>query len=432
MDSFNDDMNNNMDNMNDVTQYDDDGNPIPKDRDLKPDDAEPIEPEEPLPEIVNPLKFEQLRIYLTNLKKTFSGMSYAFTTFNCAEKELDSLCDEIGNFIHIRDVNISKNKFFQIKGFNNMKHLIRFDARENEIRDISILGSPNNFKFLQVLYLSNNKIKVLPKIEAENLIELHLDNNLIKNASAFATGLPKLAFINLTTNKLKDCSGLSNCPKLLSLKANDNEISSFKGMENLPKLVELELQKNQFKQFDIVPNLESIKKLVISENQVSNIKEFAKLKYPTLREIVNTSNPATDETGGATKVEMLILFEGYDLKTINEEEVTKEDIAEALEKKNERIRIAEEERILREQQEAERLAELEKIRIEEENQRRLDEEERLRQLADQMAMDGDNNDMNMGDHDMNDGDGDMHGDDGDMNDVGEDQDDMMDDNDDGN
>lgn len=340
----------NMDNMEgnpEEVEYDEDGNPIPKNK-------EEEEPEDPIPESVNPLKPDQIRKYLLNLTKTFSGMSFAFTTFNCSEKEIDQLCPELGNFIHLRDVNISKNKISLISGFNNMTHLFRFDARENEIRDMNVFSDPDKFKFLQLLYLSNNKIKILPALYCDNLLELHLDNNNIKNASGFVSGLKKVRFINLSNNKLKDCSGISNCPELVTLKINENEVSSFKGMENLPKLTTLEMITNKFENFSVVPNLDSLVKINVSGNLISDIKEFGKLKFPQISEIYNTDNPATNESGGGTKIEMLILFEGYDIKIVNEEEVVKEDIKEAMEKKEERIKQAEEERIQKEKEDEER------------------------------------------------------------------------------
>lgn len=405
-----DDDDQNMDDMNMQNmsvKYDDDGNPIVIDK-------EPVEEIEPFPEVVNPLKLDQFRKYLSNLTKTFSGMSYAFTTFNCSEKEIDEMGNDLGRFIHLRDINISKNKIPLIRGFNNMTHLFRFDARENEIRDMIVFSDPEKFKFLQLLYLSNNKIKLLPSLYADNLVELHLDSNVIKNATGFGIGLKSVKLISLNANKLKDCSGLSNCPELETLRINENEIASFKGgLENLPKLKLLELNGNKFEKFDLVPHLPSLTKIAIASNNIGDIKEFGKLKFPNIYEIVNQGNPSTNEAGGGTKLEMVILFEGFNLKIVNEEEITPEDIKEAMDKKEERARIAEEERIQREKDEAERLEndrierlrleEEERIRKEEEDKARQEEEDRRRQeLLDMQNMDGGDINMNMDDDANND------------------------------
>jgi len=68
-------------------------------------------------------------------------------------------------------------------------------------------------QFLQILNLSNNKIKELPELNLGSLIQLNLEGNLIDKATEFK-GLPKLQKLNLKQNKFKDCSGLTNCPEL--------------------------------------------------------------------------------------------------------------------------------------------------------------------------------------------------------------------------
>ena len=385
----------------DIDMNDDQGGQVMEDN----KEIEEVEPEDPIPlEKLNPLKLEQIRKYLKNFTKTFSGMSYAFTTFDCSEKEIDNLCIELENFIHLRDVNISKNKISLISGFNNMTHLIRFDARENDIRDMNCLSDPEKFKYLQLLYLSQNKIKVLPPLYADNLIELHLDNNKIKNASMFQ-GLKKVRFINLSNNKLKTCEGLANCPELVHLKLNENEIKTFKGMGGFPKLVNLEISNNKFDEFkDEIPQLNSLKKLNISGCAIAKIEEFGKLKFPLINEIICSGNPSADEVGAGIKTEMLILFEGFDLKIVNEDEIVPEDIKEAMDKKEERRieaeRLAEEKRIKEEEERIER--EKEEKRLEEE---RLEREELERQAREEeerlkLQMEGDNmgEEIEMGDH----------------------------------
>jgi len=412
-------------NDNQSVMFDDDGNPIPKENDKK--DQEPEEPEEPLPEITNPIKFDQLRLYLFNLTKTFSGMSYAYTTFNCSEKEIDQLPDELNKFIHLRDINISKNKVLFIKGFEKMLHLCRFDGSQNDIRDMTCFSYEEGYKFLQKLILSNNKIKILPALYCDNLIELHLDNNQVKNAKAFIRGLKKLKLLNLNTNKLKNCTGIGNCPSLETLKLNENEITSLEGLENLPSLRCLEVSSNQIEKINFSSDFSSLTKVLINSNKVSDLKEFNKLKLPNIHELNNLNNPCIDELGGGTKIEMVMIFEGYDLKLINEEEITKEDIQEAKEKKEERARIAEEERIQREKEEEERRRVEEEERIqrekEEEERRRVEEEERIQREKEeeerrQMEMNNsmDNAAMNDGDQDINDHDQDKDHDEDNMDD----------------
>lgn len=78
---------------------------------------------------------------------------------------------------------------------------------------MDIFKGIENLQFLQILNLSNNKIKEIPELNLSSLLELNLETNLIDNAREFK-GLPKLKKLNLKQNKLKDCTGLINCPEL--------------------------------------------------------------------------------------------------------------------------------------------------------------------------------------------------------------------------
>ena len=51
----------------------------------------------------NPLKPEMLRENLSNLAKTFDGLSYAFTKLDIHEKELDGLGEDINNYNLLRE-----------------------------------------------------------------------------------------------------------------------------------------------------------------------------------------------------------------------------------------------------------------------------------------------------------------------------------------
>jgi hypothetical protein len=115
-------------------------------------------------------------------------------------------------------------------------------------------------------------------------------------------------------------------------------LTTLKGLENLPVLRKLRLVNNKIETIDIVPNLPSLEKLDIRENQIKDVKEFGKLKFPKLSKINVLNNPSADEIGGGIKTEILILFEGFDLKAINKDEVTKEEVEEAKNIKIERIK----------------------------------------------------------------------------------------------
>lgn len=97
-----------------------------------------------------------------------------------------------------------------------MNYLVRIDCNTNEIKDMDIFSNPEKLQFLQTINLSINKIKELPEMNLNSLLELNLDQNLIASAAKF-TGLVNVEVVRMRTNKLKDCTGLANMPKLREL-----------------------------------------------------------------------------------------------------------------------------------------------------------------------------------------------------------------------
>jgi hypothetical protein len=205
-----------------------------------------------------------------------------------------------------------------------MPYIIRIDASVNEIKDIEVFNNPDRFQFLQILNLKTNKIRVLPEMQATNLFQIDLSENKVKDCSNFK-GLPNLRILNLNNNSMANCIGLANCPRLEVLYLNNNKLTSLKGLDNLPSLRKLRLRANKIETFDVVPNLPNLEKLAISENAIKRNVEFSKLKFPSLKRINIDGNPYFDESGANPKIEVLIQLEGFEIKFVNKEEITQED-----------------------------------------------------------------------------------------------------------
>ena len=164
-------------------QLDEEGNPIP--------DSGPRKPQ-------RPLKPEMLKESLSNLAKTFDGLSYAFTKLDIHEKELDGLGDDINNYTLLREFICTNNKIQDISALNKMSYMSLIDASINFIKDISFLGVENTFLFLTKLNLKQNKIKVLPRMFSQYLTEINLSENRIAVCSQF-TESPKIKEIKFIT-----------------------------------------------------------------------------------------------------------------------------------------------------------------------------------------------------------------------------------------
>ena len=317
-----------------------------------------------------------LKENLSNLAKTFDGLSYAFTKLDIHEKELDGLGEDINNYNLLREFICTNNKIQDISALAKMSYMSLIDASINFIKDISFFAVENSFMFLTKLNLKQNKIKVLPKMFSVYLTEINLSENRIADCSQF-TGLPKLKKLNLNQNKIKSCQGLSNCPVLDVLYLNQNRIKSLEGIENLPNLRKLRLKANRIKTFEFLPDLPQLEKLTISENQIESREEFAKLcKYDKLFKITLETNPYFDNSGIPPKTEVIIQMGTLqNLKFVNKEQLVKEDYEEAARTLQERKEKEEEERRQREEEERQRKEEEERIRKEKEEEERLKREE---------------------------------------------------------
>ena len=337
-----------------------------EDEPLLDSDGNPINPEDLKPKVPEaPLKLDLLRKSVKKLQRTYSGLSYAYTEIDLKEKEIDDLGTDIDNFTQILDFNVSTNKITHINCVKHMPYIIRIDASVNEIKDIEVFNNPDRFQFLQILNLKTNKIRVLPEMQATHLFQIDLSENKVKDCSNFK-GLPNLRKLNLNNNSMANCIGLANCPRLEVLYLNNNKLTSLKGLDNLPSLRKLRLRTNKIETFDVVPNLPNLEKLAISENAIKSNVEFSKLRFPSLKRINIDGNPYFDESGANPKIEVLIQLEGFEIKFVNKEEITQEDRDAVPGEKQARKEKEEEERKQREEEERIKKEEEEKERLERE------------------------------------------------------------------
>ena len=349
-----------------------------EDEPLLDSDGNPINPEDLKPKVPEaPLKLDMLRKSVKKLQRTYDGLSYAYTEIDLKEKEIDDIGTDINNFTQVLDFNVSTNKITHINCVQYMPYIIRIDASVNEIKDIEVFNNPARFQYLQILNLKTNKIRVLPEMQATNLLQIDMSENKVKDCTNFK-GLPNLKKLNLNNNSMQNCIGLANCPKLEVLYLNNNKLTSIKGLENLPSLRKLRLRTNKIETFDVVPDLPNLEKLAISENLIKINTEFAKLKFPSLKRINIDGNPYFDESGANPKIEVLIQLEGFEIKFVNKEEITQEDRDAVPGEKQARKEKEEEERKQREEEERIKKEEEEKERLEkeEEERKRKEEEEK--------------------------------------------------------
>jgi Leucine-rich repeat (LRR) protein len=100
----------------------------------------------------------------------------------------------------------------------------------------------------------------------------------------------------------------------------------------LPSLRKLVLTKNKVAAIEGFPRLPSLQHVVLNENQLADLKQLDNLKVnPTLRQLDMVENPITTEKADGFKLEVLIRLNDTlsQLRRLNDEEVTDEDVTNA-------------------------------------------------------------------------------------------------------
>lgn len=99
-------------------------------------------------------------------------------------------------------------------------------------------------KYLQIIKLKNNKIKILTPLNTPRLRLLDLSENEISEISDKFGGNSGLIELNLSKNKMTNLTYLNNFPNLEKLILSHNNLTCFGHQEalvDLPKLIKLDL-----------------------------------------------------------------------------------------------------------------------------------------------------------------------------------------------
>lgn len=306
---------------------------------------------------------------LSQISKTANGSGYAYVNLSLVEKEIIDLYDLMPNYPHLRYLNISNNKIKDLNGLKSLNFLIFLNASGNQITDIDFLNEKGCLNYLQLVILSNNKIKKLTPIQVPKLRKLNLNSNRLEDLTEFK-GHFALEILEIRKNRLKSLEGLKDLHNLLELYAAENYLTSFKELKNLPQLKKLHLRSNQLVNLDFeLPELPHLYHLNIRENKIADLKGIINLmKYSTLLSLTMHQNPAIDEVGDGAKKEVLMIL-GY-LNRVNKEDVVKEDRDDAKNELKERKRVEEEKRKEAEEEEKQRIEK----ELEEQEERRKEEE----------------------------------------------------------
>jgi protein phosphatase 1 regulatory subunit 7 len=190
--------------------------------------------------------------------------------------------------------------------------------------------------------LTANKIKVLPQIASQSLFKLVLDENEIETSELKTN--QGLRILSMNKNKMVNLNGFTRFFNLEEFSIQENEITTLEGLSSLPKLKKLMLNGNKLEKLDHLPVLECIEEIFLDGNQIASLAEISKLSIlKSLTHISMVGNPIAEEKGDEFKKEVLILLNDLlpNLKKINGEFFTQEELTDAMTLRDDRIKEAE-------------------------------------------------------------------------------------------
>ncbi|MBS7230323.1 leucine-rich repeat domain-containing protein [Flavobacterium psychroterrae] len=236
-------------------------------------------------------KLNQLQELILS-KNRIKGFPYIPNLSNLNHLNLSSngLEDIFGieNHLKIDKLNLSNNKIYNIRLLQDLSNLRYLYIHKNEIEDLTsiddlynlrVLNASNNqirnfffpnLKRLLKLFLSNNPLDYINLEYNERIIELYLNNTLIKELDNFDI-LRNLRSLHLHNNQLYDIRFLFNLKKLLVLDLSSNNIEDISPLIDLP-----------------------LKSLSISDNPIENIEESLlfknTLEYLSINDTIYAKN----------------------------------------------------------------------------------------------------------------------------------------------
>ena len=165
---------------------------------------------------------------------------------------------------------LSENEFEAVSGLKEFKEIFLLDLTSCKLTNVDFI---KDFKKLDHLFLSNNKIEKLPNIEL-SLRVVYLDYNKIKDIKSIGK-FKNLFSLSLSNNEISDISIFSNISqKFENINLDDNQILDISPLAFL-EIEKLSIRNNKI--FDLSPIYKSLKSEKI---KILNFNDLNNLFYP--------------------------------------------------------------------------------------------------------------------------------------------------------
>ncbi|NXS84042.1 LRC23 protein, partial [Erpornis zantholeuca] len=196
-------------------------------------------------------------------------------------------------FIHLRYVDLSKNKLQDLSPLSSLTHLLWLKVDRNLLTSASMQQLP----YLQVISFDHNHIKDLEGIAHPLLANLSLKANKIQTVLGLSQDqLSSLQVLELRGNEIKTTAGLG-VSKLKKLYLAQNAICSLEGLEEFEELEILHLRNNKLEALDgFSDRMKCLQYLNLRSNGIKSFQEVGKLQVlPMLQALVLMDNPCAEK-----------------------------------------------------------------------------------------------------------------------------------------
>ena len=332
---------------------------------------------------------DAIRESISKPRGTHDNRHFAFTVIDLKNKGIDNLYSWLGQYPHVRELDLSTNKLVDIHTVASIPHLCSLRASKNLIDDIGFMGNPAKLQFLSFIDLSNNRIRELPALELPRLRFLDLRNNQIATCEKF-NGHPTLEVLELRKNKLTSLSGLKNMRRLTELWLASNELTSISELDNLPLLAKLHLRDNKaLTTLTAMSSLPSLRYLNLRDTGLTGLPTLSHLAQLGLLTKLSLQGTPMEGEGSDIKTEVLMQLQQIKFLNKDTEEITGEEKSAAREAL--KARLQEEEDKRKEEEERRR-------QEEEEARKKIEEEEdaRKKELQDKEEKEQDQEEIKQG------------------------------------
>lgn len=255
-------------------------NPIEDEEKMEEKELEKAELTEEQIALLQTETLTKLKTGLSALSRTNDNTSYAYVSLKANELEMTGLYGCLSRFIHIRFLNLSKNKITDISGISSMTSLCEIDLSENQIQNLSeLIENSAIFYRLQVLNISSNIIEHFEGKGFSFLEKLNLSNNKLTTLNC--EGMKSLKTLEIRKNELSKIENIQFCENLEKIYGAQNKFENLDELRTLLQLEIIHMRENKITEILTVDRMDEwfprLTYLNLRQNYISNQKNIIKV-----------------------------------------------------------------------------------------------------------------------------------------------------------